>query len=169
MTKPITIADIKHRNAVKSFFITFPKSGDITKNQFYDDFASTYSVEKAVVALESHKDGTPHIHLAVVLKDKQTKNIILKYMQKQYPEDYKRIDIQGMRSWTESFRYLTYPDKDKEVDPTPLLINCSIDEFEFTRVHFVIDREISELRTPCQRWEICHCVECFEEMRDNNS
>jgi len=78
-------------------------------------------------------------------------------MQKQYPEDYKRIDIQGMRSWTESFRYLTYPDKDKEVDPTPLLINCSIDEFEFTRVHFVIDREISELRTPCQRWEICHC------------
>jgi len=58
-------------------------------------FASTYSVEKAVVALESHKDGTPHIHLAVVLKDKQTKNIILKYMQKQYPEDYKRIDTRN--------------------------------------------------------------------------
>lgn len=160
MTKPTTIAPIKHRNSVKSFFITFPRS-NVSKQSFYDSFSSKYSVDKSIVVEESHKDGTPHIHMAVVLNDKVTKSQLISFYTINYPQDYQRIDIQGMRSWNESFRYLTLPDKDKEVDAKPLLVNCSIDDLYKNLRHDYIHHELKYL-PPLEIAQVCRCTQCIK-------
>jgi len=153
--------DIKHRDGVKKYFITFPKS-NVTKQSFADKFSTKFLEQKYICVEEQHKDGTPHLHLAIELKEGYPKLRLLDYFREVYPNDYKRIDIQSMRSWKESFRYLTCPDKDKIVDFTPYLKNCELG-FQFSQKHRMIINEYGE---KLESYEIClcdYCIKCIQE------
>lgn len=120
--------NIKHRRAIKKFFITFPKSQGLPKDVFYQDISQQFPANKAICAEEEHSDKTPHLHLAIEFNDFVTKYQLLQHLQKQYPDDYKRIDVQSMKSMKHSVTYLTSPDKDKHVDPTPFLYNIQLED-----------------------------------------
>ena len=101
-----------NRNPVKQIFITFPKS-NIDKSTFRD-MLLRFEPSYYKVCEEKHKDGTPHLHAVLVFKNKYSKAFILKYFKEKLPEDFKRIDIQPVRSIKNSLQYLS-----KE-DPEPL-------------------------------------------------
>lgn len=94
----------KHRNPTQCFFITFPKSGTVTKQDFRDALRPLY-IKYIAVAKESHEDGTPHLHAHVVFGKQhlaRTPGIswdkLMKHLTMQYPADYKRINIQTTRN-----------------------------------------------------------------------
>lgn len=102
----------KNRNPVKQLFITFPHSV-CDKNTFRDNLLR-FEPEYYKIAEEKHKTGEPHLHAVIKFKNKYSKSIVLKHFKQLYPDDYKRIDIQAVRSIKKSIEYLS-----KE-DPTPL-------------------------------------------------
>jgi len=160
--------DINHRNSIKGFFITFSQSRSVTKEQFYEKFSSVFSVDKAIAALESHKDGNPHIHLAVVLKESKTKTQLLSHFRGIYPDDYKRIDIKSLRSFSKSICYLTSPEKDKEVDLSPLMINCDLTS-RISQKHKIVFQQLSN-DPDHVKWYICYCSQCapkYESFRNS--
>lgn len=101
-----------NRNPVKQLFITFPKS-IVDKCEFRDGLLR-FEPDYYKVCEEKHKDGTPHLHAVVRFKNKYSKAYVLKYFKELYPDDYKRIDVQAVRSIKKSLEYLS-----KE-DPNPL-------------------------------------------------
>lgn len=50
------------------FFLTFPQSGDVTRETAMTNLRSKCDVDWAIVAQEQHKDGTPHLHVLFRLK-----------------------------------------------------------------------------------------------------
>lgn len=151
---------IKHRNSVKKFFITFPQSLDLTKEDFYNSLVSKYKADKAICVQEQHADGSPHLHLGIEFSNSYTKRVLLLYFQDQYPEDYRRIDVQAMKSLQHTITYLTSPDKDKHVDPNPLLININIEQKESVK-HLRFKREFP--KDPWSYWAPdCFCDLCRE-------
>jgi len=46
----------------KGFFLTYSKCGDLTREEVLAHLTTKGDIEKYLIALESHKDGTPHIH-----------------------------------------------------------------------------------------------------------
>lgn len=99
----------RNRNPVKQVFITFPKS-KIDKIQFRDDILGL-SPQYYKVAEEKHQDGTPHLHAVVKLQKPYSVSYILKYFKEKYPDDYKRIDIDPVRSITNSIAYISKEDQ----------------------------------------------------------
>lgn len=97
-----------NRNPVKQFFITFPKS-NIDKVEFRDSLLR-FEPSYYKVCEEQHKDGTPHLHAVVKFKNKYSKAFVLKYFKEKYPEDYKRIDVEIVRSIKNSITYLSKED-----------------------------------------------------------
>jgi len=98
-----------NRNPVKQMFLTFPKS-NIDKATFRDlilRFEPTYYK----VVEEKHKDGTPHLHALCKWKGKYSKAFVLKYFKAKLPDDYKRIDIQAVRSIKHAEAYLSKEDQ----------------------------------------------------------
>ena len=103
---------MSNRNPMKQFFITFPKS-TIDKNQLRDELLK-FDPEYYKVCEEKHKDGSPHLHAVIKFKNKFSKAHILKKFKEKYPDDYKRIDVEPVRSIKQAINYLS-----KE-DPHPL-------------------------------------------------
>lgn len=109
-----------NRNPVKSMFITFPKS-----NLSRKDFSSIFMPKKPTYMKcveEHHKDGTPHLHLIIQFSDKFSKGHIVKFLKEKLPDDYKRIDVQTLRSIKHSEVYLN-----KE-DTTPYILGEMLDQ-----------------------------------------
>lgn len=99
-----------NRNPVKQFFITYPQSGTVTKYEFRDALLR-FEPDYYTISEERHKDGNPHLHAVIRTKNKFSKAFIIKYLKEKYPDSYKRIDIQPVRSIKHSLQYLSKEDK----------------------------------------------------------
>lgn len=99
----------RHTTRIKQFFITMPRSEGITKLDFYRTL-SRYQMSYCKIVEEKHKDGSPHLHALVVFENTYTKNFILNYLQKEYPDYSKRVDVDGARSLKNSDVYLNKDD-----------------------------------------------------------
>lgn len=86
----------KNRNPIKQMFFTFPHS-TVDKCTFRDILLG-YTPEYYKVCEEKHKDGTPHLHAIVKWKNKFSQSHIVKEMQKHFPNDWKRIKVEPLRS-----------------------------------------------------------------------
>lgn len=102
-----------NRNPIKQWFFTFPKS-NITKEDFASAIEDLRQPDYYKVALEHHADGSPHLHAVVKFTTGVSKTNLLKKIRYQFPDDYKRIDIQPVRSIQKSIEYIS-----KE-DPQPI-------------------------------------------------
>jgi len=61
---------------------------------------------------EKHADGSPHLHALVKFKAKFSKAFVLKHFKEIFPDDYKRIDVQPVRSVKHAHDYLSKEDKE---------------------------------------------------------
>ncbi len=90
----------RNTNKAKNWAITFPQT-DCERKVFVDSFPP---YEEVICAREEHKDGGFHLHLGIKLVKGITKMKLLEFIRKRWPDDYKRIDVQGTRSisqWTD--------------------------------------------------------------------
>lgn len=101
-----------NRNPIKQYFNTFPQSGEVDKEDFFRLHQKLGEIEYAKVALESHEDGQPHIHLLVIFKKGITKTKMLKFYKEEFPDDYKRIDVSAIRNISATLQYLEKEDTD---------------------------------------------------------
>ncbi len=113
-----------NRNKIYNFAITFPQSGEVTRQRFLESFPPSVAW---ICAMELHEDGNPHLHLGIVLKNKINKLAMLKWIKVKWPNDYKRIDVQATRSIWNWGDYLRKEDaeclvKEKEVNKTVELV-----------------------------------------------
>lgn len=152
---------IKHRNLLKKFFITFPKS-NISKTDFADQINQLHEVTKGICVEEKHEDKTPHLHLGCEFKTGISKNGLLQKIINVYPNDYKRIDIQSMKSWDSTVKYLTLPEKEKYVDQDPYLINFKLGVKEKTKGQLILHKDVL-LGEISKEW--CLCWECVEAIK----
>lgn len=128
-----SFAKIGHRNAITKFFITFPQSGDVGREEFcqrIQSYGPDYQFEMAICSQEPHLDGGVHLHLGVVFQKPRTKHQLLALFQQEFPFDYKRITVESMRKWQATVDYLTCPEKDKVVDVNPFCINFQIQSLD---------------------------------------
>jgi len=97
-----------NRNPIKQWFITFPQT-DTTRQAFLESFPP---YELGMVAQESHQDGGLHLHMLIVLKKALTKSKLLQYIQRKWPDDYKRINVQITKSKSDVADYLHKEDSE---------------------------------------------------------
>lgn len=112
------------RNPIKAFFITFPQWNEDIET--VKEFPSTLpvDVDYLMIARESHQDGGIHFHMAIKLSNGISKARLLKFLIANYPDDYKRIDVQPLKSWKDTFMYLTKEDEcPYEFGERPLVCN----------------------------------------------
>ncbi len=87
-----------NRNPVKQFFITFPNSsGVVSRDTFLGHIWEERALCSYVVVEETHENGRPHLHANVKLKYAITKTKLLKKLEKDFPNDYRRIDVRITR------------------------------------------------------------------------
>jgi len=108
MTSDSNSTKKSNRNPVKQFFITFPKS-QIDKLSFRDCLLR-FDPDYYKIAEEHHKDGTPHLHAVMRTKNSYTKKFLIDHFKTIYPEDYKRIDVETVRSIKQALKYLSKED-----------------------------------------------------------
>lgn len=151
-----------NRNPVKQVFITFPKS-NIDKSTFRD-MLLRFEPSYYKVCEEKHKDGTPHLHAVIVFKNKYSKTFILKVFKENLPEDFKRIDIQPVRSIKNSLQYLSKEDtqplessepfKDARGHSKEKLIKHHLREFRKLGHELFTTEEEKELLEKCVPYKI---------------
>lgn len=114
---------------IKSWFITFPQSAEVTLSQFLDVFM-VYPVQYYKLVKELHEDGNPHIHMILQFKGKRTFSAMLGRIKEKLPFDWKRIKIETLRSKTDADIYLSkdckekleggdFKEREKKVKPMP--------------------------------------------------
>ncbi len=84
-----------NRNKITNFSITFSQSKDMGKEEFTKSFPP---YKRAICAQELHEDGGNHLHLGLILKHGINKTAMLKWIKTKYPNDFKRIDVEGTRN-----------------------------------------------------------------------
>lgn len=94
----------KNRNPIKQVFITFPQSGEVSKQDFLTTLLR-FEPDYYKIGQEKHKDGQPHLHCVVRFKNKFSIPFMIKYFSEVYPNDYKRIDFQPIRSIKHAINY----------------------------------------------------------------
>jgi len=57
----------KFRLDSKSFYLTYPQSGDLTRERVLEHFQTFPKFDKYLISKELHKDGEPHIHALLLL------------------------------------------------------------------------------------------------------
>lgn len=82
-----------NRNPLTWAFFTFPHSGVVTREGFLECIESKFPLCFYLVARESHKDGSPHLHALVKFITPVSKAKILSRLKDYYPLDNKRIDV----------------------------------------------------------------------------
>lgn len=126
----------RNGNEIGQWFITFPQSGTISKQNLADALPP---LEYAKIVLEEHKDGSPHLHAWIKLKHKLTKPKFLRWFKVKFPNDYMRIHIGAIRSVGAADDYVG-----KE-DPEPLVIGSATKTKKKTQEEledYFLDREI---------------------------
>ncbi len=98
-----------NRNPCKQWFITFPQT-KVDKHSFRDALQLINPMKYYKIAEETHKDGGLHLHAVVVLTQSMPKSTIIKKFKNIYPDDYKRIDVQSVRSIKHSLAYISKED-----------------------------------------------------------
>ena len=93
-----------NRHPLQKFFVTFPKSGLITKHEFLA-ICKEMKLAYYIACQETHEDGTPHIHVLLWLKSKKTKSRLLKFFKDKFPNDNKRIHVQSVRNFKATIEY----------------------------------------------------------------
>lgn len=99
----------QNRHPIQKFFITFPKSGELSKHEFYkhvEELNLTYYL----ISQETHEDGTPHLHALLWFKSKKTKARLLKFFKDKFPNDNKRIHVESVRNLEATLTYLRKED-----------------------------------------------------------
>ncbi len=153
-----------NRHKVKKYFITFPKS-TLTRSEFYVILSEEYSTDilyfKCVQ--ESHKDGTPHLHLIVIFRVGVSKPNMLKFFKRKLPNDNKRIKVEVLRSLKHALVYL-----DKE-DKNPLVVGIVPTSDRLKKMYIELYKRLSNMvdGCPCEyfRMEInCPVCGCESDM-----
>lgn len=135
---------------IKSWFITFPQSGDVSLSQFLDVFM-VYPVQYYKLVKELHEDGNPHIHMILQFKGKRTFSAMLGRLKEKFPFDWKRIKIETLRSKTDADIYLSkdckekleggdYKEREKKVKPMPVWL-----EREFSDEGYYVELEETKM------------------------
>lgn len=101
---------ITNRNPILQWFITFPKSGDVSKIAFSDFLTKVKPIQYLKAVSETHSDGTPHLHVIVKFKKGITKSQFLNEIQLSYPNDNKRIQVEPIRSLDHTIDYIDKED-----------------------------------------------------------
>lgn len=104
------MAPPKNRNPCLSFFTTFPQWKVCEKQDLFDILEQAIDTEYLMLAEETHEDGNPHFHSIFKLKAKQTYKHIIDLLKNEFPDDYKRIDVQPLKNWNQSIDYLCKED-----------------------------------------------------------
>ncbi len=131
-----------NRNKVLNWSITFPQT-EVTRKDFLE---SLPPLKKAICCRETHEDGGFHLHAGITLKKGLTKVQLLYYIKKKYPNDYKRIDVQGTRNNGNWEEYLL-----KE-DPEVLVFNHTAGDAKYGRLRALVMENITY--APCSEWRI---------------
>ena len=97
------------RNPIKQWFYTFPQT-TVTKTEFRDKLDEIHTMKYYKIVQETHENGGKHLHAVVVCKKPISKSKILKKIKLIYPNDYKRLDVQPVRSINDSLTYLSKED-----------------------------------------------------------
>lgn len=98
--------ETKSNKPIKSWFITFPQSREITLQSMLEH-CSTFPLQYAKLVMESHQDGSPHMHIVAQYKTPHTKNAVLAIFKTKLPNDWKRIHIQSLGSKAMADIYLS--------------------------------------------------------------
>lgn len=98
-----------NRNKCKQWFYTYPQTTE-GKHEFRDKLQQIHSLKYYKVAEETHKDGGKHLHAVVLINTPISKSNIIKKLKIIYPDDYKRIDVQSVRSIKHSLAYISKED-----------------------------------------------------------
>ena len=103
------LLNMTNRNPIRQWSITFPQSGEVSREQFALSFPPAV---KLMCCMEEHKEGGLHLHLGIKLKKGITKSKLLRWIERKWPNDYKRIHVQATRNvdcWQD---YLSKEDPD---------------------------------------------------------
>lgn len=136
---------------IKSWFITFPQSGEYTLAQFRELF-EIWPVQYYKIVKELHEDGKPHIHMILQFKGTRTFSALLGRIKEKLPYDWKRIKLETLKSRDDAEIYLSkdckekieggqYVVREKKVKPIPSWIRECKEERETQ-----YDRDISIAR-----------------------
>lgn len=98
---------------IKSWFITYPQSGDTTLESFLEHFSSVWAIQYYKLVKELHEDGNPHIHMILQFKGLRTFSALLGRIKERLPFDWKRIHLQTLKSKADADVYLGKDAKDK--------------------------------------------------------
>jgi len=114
----LSVPTVGFRVQRKSFFLTYPQSGNLTREDVLRYLQTVGNIDACAIGLESHEDGTPHIHVAVQFSTKiNSRNPRIFDIRNHHPH----ISPSGVKSWKESVDYI-----EKE-DEHPLRFGC-VDE-----------------------------------------
>lgn len=102
-----------NRNPIKQVFVTFPRSGEVTREQL-GEAVMQLNPQYYKCVRETHEDGDPHLHMLLQLKQPKTKAFILKVFKEKYPDNNKSIDVKPVRSLSKTMEYI------KKEDTNPL-------------------------------------------------
>lgn len=105
----------QNRNPISQWFLTFPKCKDCTKLEFMNSLQKFTTITAYKCVRETHLDGSFHIHSIIKTEKGVSKPKFLQFLRKEFPDDWKRIHIEPIRSIAHSMAYV-----DKE-DPSPLI------------------------------------------------
>lgn len=92
---------------MKQWMLTYPQCGTVTKQEFADVFPDATYVN---CVCESHKDGTPHLHMIISLAKPLTKKALGLRVSKAYPNASKRIHYNPVRSMRHCQEYIQKED-----------------------------------------------------------
>lgn len=98
-----------NRNPLKRMFITFPQT-ETDKKLFYQSICIKFPTDYSLTAQESHLDGNHHLHSALIFTKSVSKSRVLNHLKGVYPDDWKRITVESMRSINHSVEYLQKED-----------------------------------------------------------
>lgn len=129
------------RNPGKQWAVTFPQCDTLDREIFAKSFPPC---EECYVAREEHEGGGYHLHMSIKLLKGLSKSKLLKWVTLKYPDDWKRIQIQPVRSLSHWNEYLG-----KE-DPDPFIIKREKNN-KMSKLHKEAWRVIHE-------WEAKHGV-----------
>lgn len=92
-----------NRHPIKQWFITFPQVRGVCNKA---DFVSMFPPnDYYCLAQEDHQDGGYHFHLAVRFLKGITHSKLIKWIEKKFPDDWKRIHLQPIRNLEDSVNY----------------------------------------------------------------
>lgn len=100
-----------NRNRLVRWFITYPKC-ELTKMAFSRVILQVHACLYLKAVQETHKDGTHHLHVYLVLKNAISHAQFLNFFKKSYPDNWKRIHLKPVRNPKATLQYLDKEDSE---------------------------------------------------------